>query len=363
MWIELRERWQQVTARRLGRLSFIAEVAFYLIAAGILIFPFETFLWTSPIFARQLYSLLAFVLGSIALGGIIYAFMGRLRDQGLSPFLALIVLIVLPAALNWFAWWYDNNQTIAAIKNNTIPMSQYDGYAWIANAISLLVVLILALRKSIDAEPKARRPVFAIKLAGSCLLLVAGYAIYGGLLQDGLWVGRRQYSRFAGAGLNSPDGGRVIASCGNAKGVSAVNQAGFDGDGAFFRDAVVGTWNLVVLPDGNWDIQMNSPTQLHSYSQEGFVVSVRGVTQSKYGLLPASTDRFVVLAHDLGEVALQDTVSVTTIVFTKRDYDWRATISESKSASRNSLFAGGNHPRSRSYLMIADCDVPQEYKP
>lgn len=360
--IELKERWQRVMSRRLGRLSFLAQLALYACALGILIVPFATFQWTSPIVVREAYTWIALGLGAVALGGIIYAFMRRLRDQGLSPFLAPIVLIVLPVGLTWIAWWYGQKQVLAALNNNEIPAAQSSDYGWIANGLALLVVLVVALRKSVDGESKVERPDFAIKLGGACLLLVAGYAIYGGLFQDGLWVRRDQYSTFAGTGLSTPDGGRVIASCGNAKGVSAVNQANYDGDGGFVRDAVGGTWNLVLLRDGYWDIQTNSPTQQHSYNHEGFVVSVRGVTQTKYGLLPAATDRFVVLAHSLGEAGLPDTVNVTTIVFTKRVYDWRATISSSNSMSRNSLSGGGKDPRSSNFLMIADCYVPQEYK-
>jgi hypothetical protein len=348
---------------RLNRPQFALEVLAFAAGIGVLLVPFATYLWTAPQVARELYVVVALCLGLTCLLGIFYAYMRRLVDAGLNRIFAPVLIMGLPTVLIWAAYEYGNAQFVAAMDANRAP-PQVNDYIAVALVASLIAAVLPAMRRSKALVPQAevKPSAWPLRLFAVCAGVATTSAVYSGHVQDGVWVGRQEFS--FNRGFQIPADGRVIATCSNSKGVTAISQEGEPGDGGFVRDAVGGTWNLVLLPDGRWDLRATSDTQQVSYLRDGFVIEVKGARlQQPYGFfeLARDVDRFVVLASSYdADFDPSGSSNVTTLTFTRLDYGWRANIAASSSHPKGGIF-GQAYPRGSSYLMLADCAVRQPY--
>jgi len=229
------------------------------------------------------------------------------------------------------------------------------------------LVLVIALRAPRrDAErfgPRTeastvlqlRHPVVILIL--SVVAVLVPLSVYAGFVQDGLWVGRKEYSFFRSPSIKPPGGGAVLAKCGNVKGVSA--QAEFGPEGGFSRDAFGGTWSLVVLPDGTLDIQTYSDSQVLSYRQDGFTITATGIRLNDIGWLEKDVNRFQVVARVAAtEGNPWSTDNTTLMTFVRSEYGYRALITATRFVGD-----GGGQPekaaRASSFLLMADCNVDQ----
>jgi hypothetical protein len=367
-WIgQARALGRRVLTARLSRISFLAEIACYVAAIAVLLIPLSTYLWTTGQIAQQLFGVAAVLISLLSFCGLVYAYVRRLNDGGIPSLWALPILILPPVGLIWAASAYGNAETLKALEDHRVPAASTVDYMNVAAVLALLVILIPTIRRPAPNPPPVQKPTFALGLASVSAATVGVLSIYAGFLQDGLWVGREPFSYYSGSAPFTLGGDSVIASCGNAKGVSAVNQQDEPGDGKFTRDAVDGVWNLLLRPDGTWDLQTNGPKRQVSYRDDGFMVSVKGIRLEPYlgtYQLPADLDRFFLVADSIGDGRLDRSANVTTIVFTKMASGWRATITSSSSMSKDAIvFGDGSHPRSSSYLLVADCRVSQAFKP
>jgi hypothetical protein len=348
---------------RLNRPQFALEVLAYAAGIGVLLVPLATYFWTAPQVARELYGVVALCLGIICLLGVFYAYMRRLVDAGLNRVFAPVLIFGLPTVLIWAAYEYGNAQFIAAMDANRAP-PQVNDYIAVALLASLIAAVLPAMRRSKALVPPAevKPSAWPLRLFAICAGLATTSAVYSGHVQDGVWVGRQEFS--FNRGFQYPADGQVVATCTNSKGVSAISQEGEPGGGGFVRDAVGGTWSLVLLPNGRWDLRTTSDTQQVSYLRDGFVIDVKGARLERpYGVvnLAREVDRFVVLASSYAaDFDPSDSANVTTLTFTRLDSGWRANITASSSHAKGGIF-GRAHPRGSSYLMLADCAVHQPY--
>ncbi len=354
----------RVFGGRYSRGAWALTTAGIVAALSLLLVPPTTFLWTSPKPLGDIYNWSAVAVFAVGFLALILVFAKRLHDQRINGLWALVVLIAFPSAMlaaiqAWVGHLYDTNEVAYATQDT---LSAVVLLVWAA------LVLFLALRAprpgaerygprtEASAVLTPRHPVVVLVIL--VVTALVPLSLYAGLLQDGIWVGREEYSSYGGPSITPPGGGNVLAHCGNAKGVSAQAQKG-DVSG-FTRDAVSGTWSLVVLPDGTLDIQTYSERQVLSYRQDGFAVSADGLRFTSYGSLAKDVDRFMVVAKASDYAS--STENVTVMSFVRREYDYLAIISSTRLMGKGGLLAP-NSPRASSFLVMADCTVKQEYVP
>jgi hypothetical protein len=313
-----------------------------------LLVPLTTFHWTLPKPLGDIYLWSTATVLSAGTLAIILVFAKRLHDQGINGLWALLVLIAFPLA------------TLAAL--NQVPhgetLSNVAGLVWCA------AVLVLALRTpspvaerygpriEATAVLKPRHPVVVFVL--SVVAVLVSLSLYAGFLQGGIWVGRKGYSSYSGPSIDPPGGGKVLAQCGNVKGISAQVQKG-EVNG-FTRDAVRGDWTLVVLPDGTLDIQTYSDRQVLSYLRDGFIITANGLRFNDDGYLAKDVDRFMVVARAINYTGTVETITVMS--FARSDYNYLALISSTRSLSKETILSERG-PRASGFLMMADCNVSQ----
>jgi uncharacterized membrane protein YhaH (DUF805 family) len=339
-----------------------------LVALGILIVPLDTFLWTSPDGLRGLY--MWFAAGTLALAiptlGFVYA--KRLQDQNLNGLWALLILLGIPLTTQLVGLSALGH--LYAVKN-TVAYSAVEALMNAALIAWGAIVLVIALRAPRGGAERfgprteasgvlqIRHPMVVLALMVAAV--VAPLTVYAGFVQDGLWVGREEYSVYRGPSITPPGGGEVLARCGNAKGVSA--QAEYGPEGGFNRDAFGGTWSLVVLPDGSLDIQTYSDTQVLSYREDGFTITATGVRLNALGMLEKDVNRFQVVARVTPSDGSPWSVeNITVMTFVRREFDYTALISVARLVGDGSDLP---HKAARAFgvLVMADCWVSQEYDP
>lgn len=358
-WKAVRGWGWRVVGGRYSRGAFAITAIGLVAAVGLLVVPLSTFLWTSPQALRDIYmwSAIAVILACLLAFALVFA--KRLHDQNINGLWAILILVALPVALFSGAQAWVGSLPVeqqGPPTSDTIYVAAE--LAWAA------VVLVLAFRAPRLAERYGtrtearavltpRHPVPILVL--SVIAVVVAVSLYAGFFQDGLWVHRPEYSFYSGPAITPPGGGNVFAHCGNAKGVSAYAQKGGSG---FVRDAVGGTWSLVVLPDGTLDIQTFSERQVLSYRQDGFTVTATGLRMTSYGSLTKDVDHFMIVARASGDTA----ENVTVMSFARREYGYLALISSTRLMGKGSLLAGDNGARASSFLVMADCTVDQEYE-
>jgi uncharacterized membrane protein YhaH (DUF805 family) len=359
---------RRVVGGRYSRGAWALATAGIVAALSLLFVPLNTFLWTSPKPLRDIYLVSALAVMAAGVLALILVFAKRLHDQRINGLWALFVLVAFPWALGAAVMaWVDH---LYETKEITYASSSQDTLWAVAGLVWAALVLFLALRAprpgaeqygsqtKASAVLKLRHPVAAL-----ILLVVAALvplSIYAGLLQDGLWVGRKEYSSYGGPSITPPGGGNVLAHCGNANGVSAVAQQGEVS--GFTRNETVGggTWSLVVSPDGTLDIQLYNDRQVLSFRQDGFAVSADGLRLTSYGSLAKEVDRFMVVAKASDYAGSSE--AVTVMSFVRREYGYLAIISSTRLTGKGSLLAA-NFPRASSFMVMADCTVRQEYEP
>lgn len=340
----------------LSRSAWLLATFACLAAGGLLVLPMATYLWTSPKPLQELFAAFTVVVLILCGLGILVAYAQRLWDQGLHRVWAIALLIALPwALLSGIEAWFSHRAMLD-------PMASSGGYYGFGLAAWALVAGFFALRRGRIADPKVGRitardllrikspPILLLTTVSSSIVLVS---LYAGFFQSGLWVGREQFSYFSGPVIRSPGGGQVIASCGNAKGVSAIAQE--DVQEGFVRDGLNGTWSLVVSPDGSLDIQTFSDRQVLSYREDGFTVRPIGLRLGKYGALAADVDHFQIIA----ESSDGPDSNVTVISFAKREIGFSAVISAARAAGKGGILTPAAS-RASTYLFLADCTVDQE---
>lgn len=243
------------------------------------------------------------------------------------------------------------------------PSASSSDYLNIALAISLLLIIAVALLPPREADRFGARSgwkdVLAplrlpVLLLSSVIATTAALAIYAGFFQDGVWVRRGEIEFDYGAPANIGEGA-VLASCGGAKGVSAVSQQ--DRESGFVRDAVPGSWSVIRHPDGTFDIQTSGKSGSISYRQDGFAIDVPGLRLTEFGRVAPDMEGFQVIGR--GQDDAGDVRTVVTMSFVKRGYQYQAVIASSRLIGKNSMLTAlsGGHPRASTFLMIADCIV------
>ena len=351
----------RVVGGRYSRGAWALATGGVVAALGLLLVPPSTFLWTSPKPLGDIYLWFALAVSAACNLALILLFAKRLHDQGINGLWALLVLIAFPLAMfaalqPWVDHLYKTQSVHASASQDTL--SAVAGLVWCA------VVLVLALRApspvaerygprtEASAVLKPRHPVVVLVL--SVVAALVSLSLYAGFVQDGIWVGRNEFSLYSGPSINPPGGGKVLAQCGNAKGISAQAQKGVVN--GFTRDAVGGAWILVVLPDGTLDIQIYSDSQVLSYRQDGFTITATGLRFTEYGLLAADVDRFMVVARAINDSSTVENVTVMSFVPSRTDYDYLALISSTRSLSKGTLLSEKG-ARASSLLVMADCIV------
>lgn len=348
---------------RYSREAWVGSTVVYGAAAWLVTLPYSTFLWTSPRPLRDIYLAFAIIIGTVALCGIGLVYAKRLQDQGRPGFWAAIPLVGLPWALIAGAQAWGNQ-----VWREDSSASASD-YMAIAGWVALLVAVIVGLLPARDGGRFGPRYTakevlhfrrLPVALTIIVAFVVAAVSIYGGLVQPGIWVGRSQFEYSSGtpSGLG---GGLSVATCAGAKGVNATVQEGREQ--GFSRDAVNGSWNVVLLPDGTWDIQTVGNTGVISYVSDGFKVDVNGLRFGEYGSVAADVDSFHVIATSSNQAG--DVSAVTTLAFAKMAGGYRAVIAASRVFGAGSIYGltAEGHPRASTFLMIADCTVDQDYTP
>lgn len=354
---------ERIFMGRYSRGAWALSTAGLAAAVCLLVLPITTFLWTSPKALEDIYFWSASCVGAGSVVALVIFFAKRLHDQNLNGLWALPVLIAYPVALGFAL------QALAEIMFNAKNYASYAPIEAFILVIFPIPILLLALRgPRVTAEhygPRTeasgvmtlRHPVVVLLL--SLMALLVPLSLYAGFIQDGLWVGRKEYSFYRGPSIKPPGGGMVLARCGNAKGVSA--QAEYGPEGGFSRDAFGGTWSLVVLPDGTLDIQTYSDSQVLSYGQDGFTITATGLRLSAYGQLAKDMNRFQVVARIAAiEGENWSTENTTMMTFVRTEYDdYHVLISAMR------LVGDGNvepkkAARASGVLVMADCKVAQE---
>lgn len=343
---------------RHSRSAWALDSILYLAVIALLLVAPSTFLWTSPQPLRELY--MAYAIGAAALCGLgtVLSFAKRLHDQNLNGLWSIPVLIGLPWALFSAAQWWV---TKLYEKQNIVSSDAYYGFA---EAIFLIVVLVVALRPAKEAERfgpryhprdvlRPRHPSAFLTILALAVLVPT--SIYAGFFQDGLWVRREQYSYYVSPAVGTLAGGTAFATCGNAKGVTATAQEGTDSQ--FVRDAIGGTWSIVVLPDGTLDIQTFSSQQILSYQDDGFSITGRGLRLGSYSSLARDVDHFMIVAE--APMTAGGVANVTVLNFVRRQTGFQVLISSSRILGKGGILTPTN-PRASTFLMMADCSVNQE---
>lgn len=362
---KVRELFRLVVGGRYSRGAWALATVGIVAAVCLLFLPIGTFLWTSPKALQGVYLWSAGLVVAFCVAALGLVFAKRLQDQNLNGLWALLALIAYPIAVGF---------ALQALASYHFNAGNYAAYAPLEFVVLLLFpvpVLVLALRAPRSAAERygprteaadllhLRHPLVILVMIVAAILIPL--SVYAGLIQDGLWVGRKEHSFYRGPSIKPPGGGVVLAQCGNAKGVSA--QAEFGPEGGFSRDAFGGTWSLVVLPDGTLDIQTYSDSQVLSYRQDGFTITATGIRLNYFGWLEKEVNRFQVVARfDATEGNPWSTDNTTVMTFVRSEYDYRALITSTRFVGD-----GGGPPeeaaRASSVLVMADCKVTQENSP
>lgn len=340
---------------RYSRDAWAAASALYLGALVLIVTPFSTFLWTIPKPVQDIYVAASIGIAASCASGFAFAYVRRLRDQNRSGLWAALLLAGIPFGLSALASAWGNH---VEQQNHLTSTSDYMAIAAGASLILAIGGGLLPPRPSerfgvryigSDVLKPRALPVVITLLTASVVVVVAIYAAY---FQDGLWVRRAQYEIDPGAPFRTGDG-NVIATCGSVKGVSASAQQGTVG--GFARDAMPGSWNVIVLQDGTLDILTFGPNGNLSFRADGFTVEARGLRLDRFRQIAEDNDTFQIIAT--GQDAAGDLHVVTVISFAKLDYRYQALITNSRTMSSKSMFGqlGEGHARVSSSLMMADC--------
>lgn len=355
---------RRVVGGRYSRGAWIAATFLYMSAISLVVLPFATFLWTSPRLLREIYVAFLIAATCLSLAGLVLAFAKRLHDQNINGLCAVAPLLAVPMALLWAAMTWARHAPEADSSVSTTA------YLNVAMAVSLICILLVALRQGHEGSRFGPRTdaggVVAVKHPAMLLLLivvavVAATTIYAGVVQDGIWVGRGEHEYDTGLISMPSNGGRVFATCGGAKGVSAIAQD--RPGGGFVRDAVDGSWMFSIMPDGSVDILTVGRSGAVSYQSDGFAITAQGLKMDDLGQVAADVDGFQLIGS--AQEPSGDVRAVTTVSFVKGEFGYQATMAASKVYGRGSMMSAlsGGHPRASSFLLIADCFVSQARPP
>lgn len=368
-WISgIREIAAKVFGGRYSRSAWALDAVLWVAIPALLLVPLWTFISTSPRLLRDFYFAFAVLVSALCVIGFVLGFAKRLHDQNRNGLWSIPILWGSGWALIKIAEWW-----VRRVAKEHPFESVGDAYG-LALGLFAAVITVIAMLPSRNAEQRgpriSARDIFRTRHPSVFLALVTAaflvpVSIYAGLLQDGIWVRQKpgNVHFFGGPDPLVPDRAYVIAACGNAKGISAYSQK--SAGSGFVRDAVEGSWNLVVLPDGRLDIMTSGGRQNRSFIRDGFEISTRGLLITRDQGIPQVVDHFLVVAAGADAdptpaIMANSAHNVTVLNFVRHESnDWQVLISSSQSGWGGVAGALGFGVRASSYLMMADCRVFQ----
>lgn len=355
------------------RHEYFWQVAAILGCAVLLLMPIGTFLWTSPILLRDVYTLFAWGIGIALLVSFASSYVSTVRTRGYS-WLWVLGGIVMPFLLFWglteystYRWHQDNSYP-------TGDLNQVAAYLVLPLLFGLPLVLpkrTVAEKENVSKAGKMSPRSLSLGCALATILLVSSSAIYAGLFQNGVWLGRYQYD-WVNRNFEPSINGYIMLTCGNFSGIRATSLSHPDG-GGFHRDAYTDVeFDLVLMNDDTFDIRTRSSEGSFSYQDDGFSISARGLeidendNSSIYDAI-AESDRFIAMGYAdsvsnsaaSGSPASPGAITTVTMVFQRRPESsygssWDVTLTTA--SSRPGLASLEVPAHSSSNLMVGDCE-------
>ena len=347
----------------LPRIGYLTHLGIYALAAAIVVWPANTYIWTSPVLVADAYPYFAICFLWLLVIGFFSTYLKTTNGRGIRWYWAILIGFILPIGLLYL----HLDQYIGDRDRYGSTISEIFLYASLF--ICLGLPLFIRGSKQVDfggddfsiRQIGTGMPLITLVVSG---VIVIPLSIYAGFFQDGLWVGRKQFDhiRFI-APLTTSDNGSFIATCGNLTGVSAYSQSG-PGKG-FIRDGFADTRiGIFVAKDRSIDVISDGPNGRISYRNDGFRISVGGLLLSgsdSYFQLDSSVNRFIVSA-DSSDFSPEKAGAVWTFVFTKfNGRDWDVVMTGAKSRPEFE-FLKKVEAHAMANLVVGSCSVRQASK-
>lgn len=345
---------------RISRASFLIRVSIIFASVWLVGKPITTILASSSQTLQDVYVVVFIAFGAVCMLGFASAYVKRLHDFNFTGWWALLAIIAVPISIASLV------QAYISYRVGQDSSTSASDFSDIMTVATLIIPILFPLWKGNESENRFGSPppplehlssskfnIIAI-VGGACILLPT--AIYVGLFQSGIWVGRGKHTEPVPL-MESNAQGRLFLQCWNLKGVGA--QAGEGKRGEIYRDAYSGNvFDFFVTPTGQIDIAMAGERGGNSYLADGFKTIHYGLETAFDGsyVEVSKLDKFMITAiFDDGDK--NSALNYTTFVFSRNKGKWPEynVVMSSAISIGESPLALMQFPSARGRLMVGDC--------
>lgn len=348
---KLKGLWLYLFGSEISRFDYLSHILVYSIVYFLSVWPSYTFLWTMNDEFIGIYQIYLTAILVLLFCSFLSSYVRATNGQGFKWYRAIFLGFICPFFIILL-------RDLLSIK---IPGFLSTALSWGCLIFALCFPLVFSTNKKakIHVQQATLRTAFlympAFLLIASTTIIIP-IAVYAGLYQDGIWVGRGlvDSTRFVSRTDWKWTDETVIATCADLKGVSAYSYS-LDKTG-FKRDNFDGTkFSVLLSDDGSIDVVSIGESN-YSYRKSGFKIIAENLAITNH-FVNKSVDRFVI--HLSASHINNDGISnTTTLLFSRFGNDeWDVIMTTARSRSKTDFLAKNSLPFATGSVMVGPCNV------